>query len=198
METKNILIIVIVIVIIAAVAGVMISSQSHAKQDSKIAIISNQTLNEGGNLTVKLTSANGTEISGQNVKITIENKTSVRQTSVMTNAKGIGELPLDEKAGNYTINCTFDGNENYNGSSTHQKLEIKGENVETQETSTVSQNSTNSSSSDNIHYDKDLNVYYNDEGIVVDPDGKHPMEVGRKYSELVERKEKYDRGELEM
>ena len=201
METKNIIIIAIVIVILVAMAGLMISSPSHAKHDSKIAIISNETVNNGDNITIKLTSENGTAISGQDVKINITGEKSTHYTSVITNASGIGELKIEENAGNYTIDCSFGGNDNYTGNSTQKKIEVKSDlifqNVETQETSTVPESSSNSSSS-NIHYDKELNVYYNDKGVVVDPDGEHPMDVGSKYSALVERKEKFDRGELTM
>ena len=55
-----------------------------------------------------------------------------------------------------------------------------------------------SSQSNEIHYDEEINVYYDSNGIVVDPDGQHPMEVGKQYSDLVERQEKWKRGELEM
>ena len=55
-----------------------------------------------------------------------------------------------------------------------------------------------SSKSNEIHYDEELNVYYDSNGIVVDPDGKHQQAVGDRYSDLVDAKEKWERGELEM
>ena len=200
MENKNIIIILlIVIVVLAAAIGLMLSSPFEAKQDTKLVIVSNETLYEGDNLTVKLTNINGTGISDETVNVTIKDKNGgIYQTSVITNSSGIGVLELDKGAGNYTVNCTYGGNENYTGNSTSQKLVILEEVVETQKTSSEPQESSSSSSGDGIHYDEEINVYYNDQGIVVDPDGEHPMEVGSKYSDLAERREKWERGELVM
>ena len=46
------------------------------------------------------------------------------KSSVITNANGTGVLKLDESAGNYTVNCTYGGNENYTGNNASQKLVI--------------------------------------------------------------------------
>ena len=45
--------------------------------------------------------------------------------SVVTNFKGVGTLKLDKDAGNYTVNCTYSGNENYTGSNNTQKITIE-------------------------------------------------------------------------
>lgn len=54
-----------------------------------------------------------------------------------------------------------------------------------------------SSSSNSITYDEKLNVYYDSNGIIVDPNGEHPMEVGKSYSDLLQRQEIFTNGELE-
>ena len=200
MESRNIIIIlVIVVVVLAAAVGAMFLSPSHAKEDSKLTIASNETLYEGDNLTVKLTAINGTAIPDQTVRVTITNESESYESSVITNGSGIGVLELDEDAGNYSVNCSYGGNDKYAANNASQKLVILKEGVgETHQTTTESQNSSNSSSGSGLHYDEEINVYYNDEGIVVDPDGKHPMEAGSKYSDLAERREKWERGELEM
>lgn len=48
-----------VIVVLAAAVGGMLLSPFDAKQDTKLVILSNETLYEGSNLTVKLSDING-------------------------------------------------------------------------------------------------------------------------------------------
>ena len=197
MEQKNIIIILlIVIIILAAAIGVMCLSPSVAKQDTKIAITSNDTLYEGSNLTVKLTDINGTGISNQTVNVTLKGNDGVSSYfSVVTNSMGIGTLKLDKSAGNYTVNVTFAGNDNYTGSTASQDLEIKEEVVEQP---AAQQSSSSSSNGGGLHYDKEINVYYNDEGVIVDPDGEHPQGVGSSYSDARDARDRWERGEPVM
>ena len=197
MEQKNIIIILlIVIIILAAAIGVMCLSPSVAKQDTKIAITSNDTLYEGSNLTVKLTDINGTGISNQTVNVTLKDDEGVTSYfSAVTNSKGIGTLKLDKSAGNYTVNVTFAGNDNYTGSTASQYLEIKEEVVEQP---AAQQSSSSSSNGGGLHYDKEINVYYNDEGVIVDPDGEHPQGVGSSYSDARDARDRWERGEPVM
>lgn len=152
MENKNIIIILlIVIVILAAAIGVMFLSPFDVKTDTKLTITSNETLYEGDNLTVKLTDINGTGISDETVNVTITDKNGGSyRASVITNSSGIGVLELDKKAGNFTVNCTYGGNENYTGNSTQQKLEIREvveEPVVQQSSSSYTSSSSSSKSS---------------------------------------------------
>ena len=167
----------------------------NAQKNCHLTITSNSSLYEGGNLTVKLSDMDGNGISNQTINITITAQDGTADNNTLiTNSSGIGILELDNPAGNYTINCNSAGNENYTSNSTSQNLEIKQKSIET-----ASQQSTQETSSSNdITYDEKLNVYYDNNGIVVDPDGEHPMEVGRPYSDLVERQERWENGELEM
>jgi len=151
MEQKHIIIILlIVVVVLAAAMAVMILSPFDAKADTKLTIKSNDTLHEGDKFKVKLTDINGTGISNQTVNVTL--KDSDGQTSyfsVVTNSKGIGTLKLDKSAGNYTVNCTYGGNDKYTGNTTFQKLTIE-EIVEepAYEESTVSSSNSGSNSDD--------------------------------------------------
>ena len=152
MENRNIIIILLIIVVILAVAvGVMFLSSSVAKQDTKLAIISNETLHEGDNLTVKLTDINGSGISKQMVNVTItDNDGGSQYYSVVTNSSGIGVLELDKSEGNYTVNCTYGGNENYTGNTASQKLTIEKsveESVQQQSSSSYASSSSSSQSS---------------------------------------------------
>ena len=127
MEQKNIVIIVLIaIVVLAAAVGVMLLSPYDAKQDTKLDILSNETLYKWSNLTVKLTDINGTGISDETVNVTIKDKNGgIYQTSLLTNGSGIGVLELNSSAGNYTVNITFEGDDKYNSANATQRLEIK-------------------------------------------------------------------------
>lgn len=130
MENKNIIIILIVlIVVLAAILGVVFFQSVNAKEASKIKITSNDTQFEGGKLTIILTDLNKTAISKEKVNITITNKhnKTVLNKTVETNSKGKAKLNLDLKKGKYSVNVSYDGNENYTGNSTIQNLTIKEE-----------------------------------------------------------------------
>ena len=198
MENKNIIILLIVIVVILAAAiGFAFLNPMHAKEPTKVKITSDKEQYEGGEISINLTGLNKTPISKEVVNITITDKNGkvVVDDVVKTDSKGNAKMDLDLKKGEYNVNVTYGGNENYTGNNTTQKLTIKEEEIE----EPVIQQSTQSSSKSNeIHYDEELNVYYDSNGIVVDPDGKHQQAVGDRYSDLVDAKEKWERGELEM
>lgn len=133
MENKNIIIILVaIIVILAAAVGVALMNPTVAKEPSKIKITSDKEQYEGGELSIKLTDINGTAISKEVINITITNSKGkvVVDDVVKTNSKGKAKLDLDLKKGKYTVNVTYDGNENYTGSNTTQKLTIKEKVVE--------------------------------------------------------------------
>lgn len=126
MKKNNILIIVAIILIIALVIGAVILIDSPTKKHSRISITSSSTLNEGDNISVKLTDMNGRPIKNETVNITIFGKDgSINYNSIITNKDGIGILKLEKSAGKYTNNATFSGNEDYLGNSTSQKFIIK-------------------------------------------------------------------------
>lgn len=184
MDKNKIIIIALIVVILALLAGLFLSMPNFAKKDSKLEIISNDTLDEDGQIEVKLTDLNNTPIVNQTVNITVtdENQTST-YFSAVTNDEGVASLKLDKGGGNYTVNCSYAGNDNYTGSSSSQKLTIE----EIKETAVIQESSAQSSSSSNtLNYDSELNLYYDSNGIVVDPDGQHPMGVGQTYEYMVE------------
>lgn len=140
MESRNIIIILVVLIIVlAAVGGIMIMQSFHEKQPTKIKISSDKEQYEGGKLSIDLTDLNKTPISKEKVNISITNKKGkvVVNKTVKTNSKGKVKLDLDLKKGEYIVNITYDGNENYTGNNTTQKLSIK-EKVEKTQSSTSS------------------------------------------------------------
>ena len=133
MENKNIIIILVaVVVIIAVVAGVMFMQSGNAKEPTKVKITSDKEQYEGGKLKVQLTDLNKTALSKQKVNVIVKNKKgkAVVNKTVKTNSKGNANLDLDLKKGEYKVNVTYKGNENYTGNNTTQKLKIKEEVVE--------------------------------------------------------------------
>ena len=196
MESKNIIILlVVVVVVLAAVIGFLLFNPSTAKEPTVLKITSDKSQYEGGELSIQLTDVNKTPISKEVVNITITNKKGkvVVDDVVKTNSKGKAKMDLKLKKGKYDVNVTYGGNENFTASNTTQKLTIKEEEVVE-----APVESSSSSSDNSISYDSELNVYYDSNGIVVDPDGKHGQVVGERYSDLVEMKEKWERGELDI
>uniref|UniRef100_UPI0025E4C04B hypothetical protein n=1 Tax=uncultured Methanobrevibacter sp. TaxID=253161 RepID=UPI0025E4C04B len=84
---------------------------------------------------------NKTPLSKEIVNITITDKKGkvVVDDVVKTNSKGKAKLDLKLKKGNYKVNVSYGGNENYTGNNTTQKLKIKEkEKVVEQQSSTRS------------------------------------------------------------
>lgn len=139
MENKNIIIIAVtLIIVIALVAGTFfyitnlndspqVEEPTKVKEASNIKIISNKTLYKGGKLSIQLTNLNKTAISNEKVNILITNKKDkvVMNKTIKTNSKGKSKLILNLKKGKYQINATFNGNDNYTGTTATQKLTIK-------------------------------------------------------------------------
>ena len=152
MDTKNIIIVllVIIVVIMAVLLGSMFMPSLNAQKDSKIAIVSDKTLQKGDNLTVKLTDLNKTPISKGVVNVTVTDKNGkvVVNESVKTNSKGKANVDLDLDPGKYTVNVTFGGNDNFTANSTSKKITIEEKAAEvapsssTEDTSSYSESKT--------------------------------------------------------
>ena len=190
MDNKVIVIIGVIIVIAIFVA--LFLNFNVSKEEAMITMVSNSSIKENSSIKLKLTTLNETPISNQtvNIKIIDENGT-IDEYSVKTNEKGRAEVKLNKiKSGEYKVNFTYDGNDKYKSSNLSKEIKIE-ENVVDNPTP----QQTKSSSSSNIHYDKELNVYYDDNGKIVDPDGKHPHGVGESYKKARETKKRMERGE---
>ena len=130
MENRNIIIILVaVVIILVVVAGIMFLQPTTAKEPTKVKITSDKSQYEGGKVSIQLTDLNKTGISKEIVNITITNKKGkvVFDNVVRTDSKGKAKLDLNLKKGEYKVNVTYGGNENYTGNSTTQKLTIKEE-----------------------------------------------------------------------
>ena len=154
MENKNIIIILVVIIVILAAA-------------------SNKTLNEGDNLSVKLTDLNKTPLSKENVNITVKNDKGkvVANKTVKTNDKGNAKMDLNLKKGKYEVSVSYGGNENYTGNNTTQELTIKEKVI-------AAEPASSSNNDPGAYYSRQsMKTYYTGD-IVQEPGGGYVRHLG--------------------
>lgn len=133
MDKNKMIIGALIVVILVLFAGIFISMSNFAKTDSQLEIISDDELNEGDVLQIKLTDVNGIALANQTVKITFTDKdNSNSEYSVVTNDEGIGELKLDKSAGDYNLTVSYDGSDGYNACGSTKKITIEEKVVESQ------------------------------------------------------------------
>ena len=147
MDNNKLIIAVVVILIVMIAAGIFLLNPGHAKVDSRVIVTSNSTLHDGDNFTIRLTDLNNTPISNQRVNITIIDANGGKNPqAVTTDANGDGRLQLNGLTlGNYTVNVTYGGNNNYTVCNTTQRLQMTEK--------VTPQASTTSTSSPNKNYD---------------------------------------------
>ena len=200
MEKNKIIIIALIVVIVALLVGMAAMMMSNtSKKDTKLTFKSNSTISEGDSIKIQLTDVNGTAIADQTVNVTIIDKDeSSSYYSVVTNDNGIGTLKIDNEAGNYSITISYAGNSKYNKCNATENITVEKEIVEQESVSQQSTQSSSSSNENDIHYDAEINVYYDNNGKIVDPDGQHPQGVGSSYSDARDARDRWERGEPVM
>ena len=192
---------VVIIVVLAAIIGFAVLNPMHAKEPTKIKITSNKTLTEGDNFSLQLTDLNKTALSKQKVNITVKNSKGkvVLNKTVKTNDKGKAKLDLDLKKGKYNVTVSYDGNENYTGNNTTQKLTIKEKDKKNVVEEPVIEQSVESSSSSNdneIYYDEEMHIYYDSNHVIVDSPAQ--VGVGSSYDAARDAQDRWNRGEPVM
>lgn len=141
-KTNKIIIVALIIVIIALLVGIFAMMSGPAKEASKIAIKCNSTINEGDSIRIVLLDLNNTPISNQTVNVSIMDKNKAKDYhSVVTNQKGVATLKINKSEGDYIINCTYAGNDNYTGNTTAKKIKVEKEEVAAQTQSSSSASS---------------------------------------------------------
>ena len=202
---RNILIVLIIIFLII-LAGIIAFSQFATKEDSKLTFISNASLKNGDMVEFQLTDTQGNVIANQNISISFGANGTYEQHSIITDNNGKGALLLnDEEPGNYNVNVTYAGSEQYNGCSASQNMTIiaseaivssdyvpsENANSYTPDGTPTGQTYSDGSSSSG-GYDSELNVHYDSEGKVVG--GQND---GADYAELKNNKPNTANGDLE-
>ena len=144
MENNKIIIaLLLIIIVLLVVFAIVFINPTNAKTDTKITVTSNNTLHDGQDFSIALTDINGTPLTNQTVNITIADANGGKnQQQVTTDGMGNGILQLNGLAtGNYSVNVTYGGNDNYSVSNITQKIEIKEVVKETKSQSTSTGNS---------------------------------------------------------
>lgn len=181
MDLNKIIAILAIVLIVLVVGGVVMFNPTQSKkQGSKVIVESQNSLYNGDAFLIKLTDLNNSAISNQTVTITFtdSNGTQINKT-LTTNGSGQANLTIEGfNIGNYSVVVNYVGNDNYTSCNSTSSLEVKEKIVQS------SSHSSSSSHSNELNYDPDLNLYYNSEGIVVDPDGKHSHGAGYSYDYL--------------
>lgn len=127
-----IIILLVIVLVFVIVDGVLLLQANNGKSHSKIEITSGEHQYSGGELSICLTDFNKTPILNESVHIIIINSNGeiVTNKTMKTSSNGEIKLDLDLETGEYDVNATFDGNENYVGNNTTQKLIIEEEVVQ--------------------------------------------------------------------
>lgn len=173
MNHNKIIIALVVVLVVIVAAGIVLLNPGHAKIDSRVNIISNSTLNDGDNLTIKLVDSNNTPIANQRVNITLINANGEKNPQeVNTDTNGEGNIQLkDLAAGNYTVNVNYDGNDNYTSCNTTQNLQIKEKISSSISTTSSAPAKSSNNIDDNYVRDSNGNIMY----AHVDVGGDVPM-----------------------
>lgn len=133
MERNKIIIIAIVAVIAVLLIGLAVVMPGFGKEKANVTIKSNDTISQGESIEIELKDVNGTPIENETVNVTLkdENGTEDVKVEVVTDDVGVAEVEVDEEqeAGNYTVECTFEGNDNFTEDTATQEIEIVEEDV---------------------------------------------------------------------
>lgn len=126
MDNNKIIIVALIAVIVILIIGLTVAIPNFGKGKTNITIKSNDTISQGDSIKVKLTDVNGTPIDNGTVNVTIKNeKTTVVKKAVLTDKDGTAKIKMDADPGNYTVNCTFNGDDNFTQNTTTKHVEVK-------------------------------------------------------------------------
>lgn len=190
-----ILVVIIIAVVAAFMFTQPQATTQDGKLNTQINFLSEANLKNGDIVQFELKDAKGNAIANQTVNITFVDNGQKQNFSVITDNSGKAGLSLNnENKGNHEVSVTYGGNNKYNGCNAKTTINIQDGNTTTtqkvtanstastakyntpsQSASTTSSSSSSSStgskslsegSGPNLYYDEELNVWYDDNGIV--------------------------------
>ena len=132
MDYNKTIIILIAIIVIILVVGAVYTTNPF-KQESKIDVVTNGTVHTNTTFLVKTTDLKNKSIANENVSIEIlDNKSNtVIDEKVETNDRGEAAIELTNiSEGNYTVNVTFEGNDDLKECNAEEDLEIVDDTVD--------------------------------------------------------------------
>lgn len=125
MEKNKIIIIALLCVIIALLIVMAIMFSPLMAKDASNLAIDDKEINEGDSLVVKLSDANGNPLSNETINIKLTDKEGKTiDEDVTTNSKGHANLNIRE-AGDYSVVCSFNGNNQFSSTSTAGNVTVK-------------------------------------------------------------------------
>lgn len=128
MDKNKMIIIALIAIIAILIIGLAVVMPGFGKEKANVTIKSNDTISQGESIEIELTDVNGTPIDNETVNVTLtdENGTEEINVEVVTDDDGVAEVEVDDKqeAGNYTVECTFEGNDNFTEDTATQEIEI--------------------------------------------------------------------------
>ena len=175
MDKKMMIILGVIVVIAAVIAAFMLLSPEDTDL-SKLDILGNGTIGENGTLNVKLSNGDGIALKDKEVHVTVKNSKGkvVFENSAKTYVNGVANVKIENvSAGEYEVNVTFDGDENYTACSISEKLIIaqgvvedteENDDVDTASAVDTSSDSSQSSSSYSSSSYSSSNSYSSDDG----------------------------------
>lgn len=167
MDLKELILVIAIVVVVVGAGIFLMSNMTLPKQDSKIVMASNETLEEGENFTVKLTDLNNTPIPNQSVNITLVSGSSGSiQKTLITDSSGQASFEVDASTkGSCAVKVKYAGNDKFNGCNLTENLKINEKVV-------IVQNATNITSNFTANYNQIETVedsysnYYGDGAVV--------------------------------
>lgn len=173
MDKNKIIIVALIIIIVAIIVGMVAIMPNFGKENANLTIKSNDTISQGESVKIELTAVNGTPIDNETVNVTIKDeKGDIDHKTAVTNDDGVAKVKLEEP-GNYTVNCTFEGNDNFTENTTTQEIEVIEDVVESVE------------SYDDASSDYDSGAFYSaQEGRIIYTGEVHDAPDGHKYKHL--------------
>ena len=145
------------------------------KLNTQLNILSQDSLKNGEAFQVQLKDAQGNLIAGQTVVISFEENGQSQNYTVVTDNQGQAFLVLSgESSGQHNIKVYYNGNDKYNGCTAEKTITI-ADGQGTTKTTTANQSTastlkynnkqtTNNGQSNQVYYDKELNIYYDSNG----------------------------------
>ena len=125
MDKNKIIIIALVVIIIILTISIFSIMLHDNKQDSKIIIKANSTIYQGDTIDIVLTDSNNNPLSNKTVIVNITGENNFNYYMIKTDSRGIGKLKINNTEGNYTINCTFNGDDDYNGNTSFKNIIVE-------------------------------------------------------------------------
>ena len=118
-----------IVVILAVIAAVLTFTLSGSDDPSytQLDILGNGTIGENGTLNVKLTNGEGIALKDKEIHVTVKDKNGsvVFEKSAKTYVNGVANVKVENVSpGEYDVNVTFDGDNNFTACSLSEKLTI--------------------------------------------------------------------------